>query len=216
MKKKKMFLFVVILLILGGATVFALWKLNRSVCEAEGRALNDEMFQKYEDAFKKLNEAYTQLDMNFASAEIRSAVAPYLLLAAEYRIRQAGSRTERVIVLNQLIETEEALRKIMDRPWEGMGSMEPMRRNAEAASLIVGQARAWFLGVPNPDDPAVGSAADEEETEENETDMEDFDAEEMDADETAPEELDPEKPEESVETDIRYRAHPKKHCLRFS
>lgn len=186
MKKKKVFLPVVILLILAGATVFVLWNLNCSAGKAEGQMLNDEMFQKYEDAFKKLNEAYTQLDMNFASAEILSAVAPYLVLAAEYRIRQAGSRTERVIVLNRLIETEEALRKIMDRPRKGMGSMEPMRRNTEAASVIVGQARAWFLGVPDPPDSAGDAAPDEEETEEDEADMEDYDAEEMEANETAP------------------------------
>ena len=172
MKTKKKFMFIVIFLIVAGLATFISWRTHRLSCEAEGRALNDEMFQKYEDAFKKLNEAYTQLEMNIASAEIRSAVAPYLFLAAEYRIRQVGSQTERIIVLNQLIETEKALQKIMNRPWEGMGSMEPMRRNTEIASVIVGQARAWFLGVPNPDNPARRATLNEDEIEGDEADLE--------------------------------------------
>ena len=160
MKKNRTFFLVIALLVLAGAVLFAF--VLRRACEhrpsdeEEGLALKAEMFQKYENAFNRLNEAETQIDMNLASGEIRSAVEPYLALAAEYRLQHAGTREERIRVLKRLIETAQSLQKIDDRPLEGTGSMEPLLRNTEAASAIGGQARTWFIGetlATGPDQP---------------------------------------------------------------
>ena len=178
MKTNKEFVCVLIFLIAAGLAAFFFWRTHRSSDEADGKALNDEMFQKYEDGIRKLDEAITQIEMNFASAEVRSAMEPYLFLAAEYRLRQAKTQEERIAVLTRLAKTEESLQEIRFRSREGTGTVEPLLRNMESASIIVGQARAWFLGMPNPDHPAGESAPDEEETEEDEADMEEYGAEE--------------------------------------
>ena len=154
MKKNLTVFLIAALLILAGLIAFVLRRAQeqRPSGEEEGAALKAEMFQKYEDAFNRLNEADTQADMNIASGEIRSAVEPYLALAAEYRLRRAGTKEERIRMLNRLVETAQSLREIDDRPLEGTGSMEPLLRNTEAASIIVGQARKWFIGEA----PAAG------------------------------------------------------------